>query len=245
MPDILFLSSISYFYMRNTFTRLAAVGSAAVLLSGCAGSYHAIQPERITSYQPASQVGAPVDFSYRYSALLTNGANKKYVKKERKRGYQIVAVQLKNNTGADLNFSRDLDLTFGDRPIQPVSSLQASNDLKQGVAIYLLYVLLNFNVGSYTTVNGQITQDNRTFIPTGPFIAGGNILGASGANKNMRNEFARYDLTNKVLRPGETVFGILSLRETNVAPLKLTLRNSAAVAPAATPAPVVPANGGQ
>lgn len=230
--------------MRNTFTRLAAVSSAAVLLSGCAGSYHAIQPERITSYQPASQVGAPVDFSYRYSALLTNGANKKYVKKERKRGYQIVAVQLKNNTGADLNFSRDLDLTFGDRPIQPVSSLQASEDLKQGVAIYLLYVLLNVRVGgTQNPYTGQVT--GGTFLPTGPFIAGGNMLGASAANKNMRNEFARYDLTNKVLRPGETIFGIVALRESNVAPLKLTLRSSAAVVPATTPAPAIPTNGGQ
>ncbi|NVO84729.1 hypothetical protein [Hymenobacter terrestris] len=232
--------------MRKTFTQVAAVVSAAVLLSSCAGSYHAIQPERITSYQSAAPAGAPVDFGYRYSALLTNGANKKYVKKERKRGYQMVAVQLRNNTANELNFSRDLELTFGDRPIQPVSSMQASEDLKQGVAIYLLYVLLNFNVGNYTTVNGQITEDNRVFLPTGPFIAGGNMLGASGANKNMRNELARYDLTNKVLQPGETVYGIVALRETNVAPLKLTLRNSAAAAPAATPAPAaVPNASGQ
>ncbi|RFP66035.1 hypothetical protein D0N36_06085 [Hymenobacter lapidiphilus] len=232
--------------MRKPFTQVAAVLSAAVLLSGCAGGYHAIQPERITSYQPAGPAGAAVDFSYRYSALLTNGANKKYVKKERKRGYQIVAVQLRNNTANEFNFSRDLELTFGDRPIQPVSSMQASQDLKQGVAIYLLYVLLNFNVGTYTTVNGQITEDNRTFIPTGPFIAGGNMLGASAANKNMRNELARYDLTNKVLQPGETVYGIVALRETNVAPLKLTLRNSAATAPATAPAPaVVPNASGQ
>ncbi len=235
--------------MRNTLTQLAAIASAATLLSGCAGSYHAIQPERITSYQAVTATGAPIDFSYHYSALLANGANKKYVKKERKRGYQIVAVQLRNNTVADLNFSRDLELTFADRPVQPVSSLQASDDLKQGVAIYLLYVLLNFNVGNYTTVNGQITEDNRTFIPTGPFIAGGNMLGASAANKNMRNEFARYDLTNKVLRPGETVYGIVALRETGVAPLKINFRNRAAAVPVTVPAPIntipVPGNGGQ
>ncbi|MBT2556795.1 hypothetical protein J7E24_03290 [Hymenobacter sp. ISL-91] len=236
--------------MRKTFTQVAAAVSATVLLSGCAGSYRAIQPERITSYQPAAPAGAPVDFSYRYSALITNGANKKYVKKERKRGYQVVAVQLRNNTANELNFSRDLELSFGDRPIQPVSSMQASEDLKQGVAIYLLYVLLNVTVGNYTTVNGQITEDNRVFLPTGPFIAGGNMLGASAANKNMRNELARYDLTNKVLRPGETVYGIMALRETNVAPLKLTLRNSAAAAPAAAPMPTpasapVPTTSGQ
>ena len=126
--------------MRNTFTRLTAVVSAATLLSGCAGSYHAIQPERITTYQPSGAAGSPVEFNYRYSALLTNGSNKKYVKKERKQGYQVVAVQIKNNTSTDLNFSRDLELTSGGRPIMPVPSVQAANDLKQGVAIYLLYI---------------------------------------------------------------------------------------------------------
>ncbi|MCR5887120.1 hypothetical protein LRS06_04875 [Hymenobacter sp. J193] len=84
------------------------------------------------------------------------------------------------------------------------------------------------------------------FLPTGPFIAAGNMIGAGTANKNMRNELARYDMTNKVIRPGETVYGLLPLRETNVAPLKLTLRNSAttiapATAPAATPATPAPA----
>ncbi|MET4107223.1 hypothetical protein [Hymenobacter sp. UYP22] len=236
--------------MRKQFTRLAAAAAVAATISSCAGSYHAIRPDRLGNYQAATQAGAPVEFEYRYSALLANGANKKYVKKERKQGYQVVAVKVKNNTSTDLNFSRDLELTFGDRPIIPVPSVQAASDLKQGVAIYLLYVLLNFNVGSTSSVNGTVVQDNTTFIPTGPFIAGGNMLGASMANKNMRNEFARFDLTNKVIRPGETVYGIVPIREMNVAPLKLVLRTSAAsvpvtvpaTAPAATPAP---SNGGQ
>lgn len=232
--------------MRKPFTRFAAVVSAAALLSSCAGSYHAIRPERITTYQAATTTGAPVEFSYRYSALLTNGANKKYVKKERKRGYQVVAVQVKNNTSTDLNFSRDLELTFADRPIMPVPSVQAANDLKQGVAIYLLYVLGIGQIGGTTNpYTGQTT--GGTILPWGPFVAGGNMLGASAANKNMRNEFASYDLTNKVIRPGETVYGIVPLRELNVAPLKLVLRTSAAGIPASTPtaAPAPATNGGQ
>ncbi|UOQ82793.1 hypothetical protein [Hymenobacter sp. 5414T-23] len=180
---------------------------------------------------------APVEFSYQYSALLTNGPNKKYVKKERKKGYQVVAVRLKNNTSTDLNFSRDLELTFADRPVVPVSSLQAADDLKQGVAIYLLYVFGIGRIGgSVDPYTGQTT--GGTILPWGPVAAAGNMLGASAANKNLKMEFARYDLTNKVLHPGETVYGIMSLRESNVAPLRLTLRNQAAMtAPAAPPTP--------
>ena len=66
------------------------------------------------------------------------------------------------------------------------------------------------------------------------------MVGAGMANANLRKEFMQYDIANKVIRPGETVFGIISLRETNVAPLNLSLRNQAATTsppaqPAATP----------
>ncbi len=58
------------------------------------------------------------------------------------------------------------------------------------------------------------------------------MLGASLANKNFRNELEQYDLTNRNIRPGETVYGLVSLREPNVAPLRLELRTVAAAAPA-------------
>ncbi|MCR5887121.1 hypothetical protein LRS06_04880 [Hymenobacter sp. J193] len=67
--------------MQKTFTNLVAAATVASTLAGCAGSYRAIQPERITSYQSTSGKGVPVEFSYRYGALLTHGPNKKYVKK--------------------------------------------------------------------------------------------------------------------------------------------------------------------
>ncbi|MCB2408283.1 hypothetical protein [Hymenobacter lucidus] len=242
--------------MQTSFTRILA-GAALLLTTSCAGSYTAIRPSTITSYSSTTAPNSPVEFSYQYGALSLHGGNKKYLKKERKRGYQTVAVSIKNNTDAELNFSRDLELYFGDRPVAPVPALQAANDMKQGVAIYLLYLLLNFQVGGTVTTNqytGQQTTTGGTFIPTGPFIAGGNMLGASGANKNMRLELVKHDLTNKVLRPGETVYGIISLREVNVAPLHLVLRNSAATTRPASPMPAtepgapaqsLPAGGGQ
>jgi hypothetical protein len=114
--------------------------------------------------------------------------------------------------------------------------VQAAQDLKQGVAIYLLYVLGIGQIGgSYDPLTGQTT--GGTLLPWGPFAAAGNMIGASSANANLRKEFLRYDLANKTIRSGETVFGIVSLRETNVAPLRLALRNQAAF----TPAPAQPA----
>ncbi|OUJ72510.1 hypothetical protein [Hymenobacter crusticola] len=238
--------------MPKNFTCFVA-GATLLAATGCAGSYHAIQPDRISTYQSNSRSNEPLEFSYQYSALQQHGGNKKYTKKEHKRGYQVVAIRLKNNTSTDLDFSRDLELSFGDRPIMPVPPVQAAHDLKQGVAIYALYTLLNFNVGGTTTTNqytGQTTTTGGTFLPTGPFIAAGNMIGAGTANANLRREFVRYDMANKVIHPGETVYGIISLRETNVAPLRLSLRNNSVTiqpnqaAPSSMPAQSLPNGGG-
>lgn len=221
--------------MASIFTNLCVVGLLA-LSTGCAGSYTLVKPDRIGSYTQSPSSG-PVEFAYQFDALRLRGGNKKYVKKEAKRGYRVVAVRLTNKSTQEINFSRDLTLLYGDRPVTPISGTVAASDMKQGVAIYLLYLLANTSVGGQ--FNPQTgTTTGATFLPTGLFIAGGNMLGASGANTNMRKEFEYYDLTNRTIKPGETRYGILSLREAAVAPLKVEMRaNAAATAPAAQPTP--------
>lgn len=217
---------------------LAGLLLATTLLgSGCAASYTAIMPERIVN-TPAASAAAPLSYAYQFDALRARGRNKRYSKREAKKGYRIVALRVTNNTPSDVNFSRDAVLYFGDRPVQPVSPELAAQDIKQGIAIYLLYILLNFNVGGTTTYNsytGQSTTTGGTFLPTGPFIAGGNMLGASIANKNFREDLTHNDLSNRTIHPGETAYGTVCLRETNVAPLRLELRTMASNTPAPQP----------
>lgn len=203
--------------------RLPLLGSAGLLtlLSSCAGFYTTIQPARIATYQSAPSAG-PIDFAYQFDALRLAGGNKKYVKKETKKNYRVAAVRLTNNGTQEINFSRDLTMYLGDQPVSPVPAPIAARDLRQGVPIYLLYVLLN---PTFTTSqNGQ--PENSTFLPIGPFIAGGNMIAAGTANSNLRREFTGFDLTNRVIRPGETVYGIVSLHELAVAPLRVELRTS-------------------
>ena len=222
--------------MNLRFTHLCAAGLLA-FTTGCAGSYSLIRPDQITTYTP-SQSSGPVDLAYQFDALRLGGSNKKYRKKEAKKGYHIAAVRVTNNWDRDVNFTRDLNLIYGDRPILPVSSAVAAQDLKQGVPIYLLYLLLNPTVGGTTDAQTGATTGG-TFIPTGPLIAGGNMLVAGGANANLRREFIAFDLTNRTLKPGETVYGILSLRESAVAPLRLEMR-AASPPPAQAPAAALP-----
>lgn len=230
--------------MKQHFTTLCAAGLLACT-TGCAGSYSLIQPKNIPSYTVSQSTG-PVSLAYQFDALRLTGRNKKYVKKESKFGYRVVAVRLTNNWDREVNISRDLTLYCGDRSVTPVPGTIAARDLRQGVAIYLLYLLANVQIGGTIDARTGATTGS-TFLPTGIFIAGGNMLVASGANGNLRKEFEAYDLTNRTLKPGETVYGILSLRETTVAPLRFEFHNnapfptpSAATLPT-TPAPAAPA----
>jgi hypothetical protein len=233
----------SLYFMKKPLTRsFAALLAACTLLgSSCAGSYTPIKPDRVATFQ-SSPTTAPLQFGYQFDALRLHGRNKKYVKKEQKKGYHVVAVQVKNNTSTDVNFSRDAVLYYGDRPVTPVAADLAAHDMKQGVAIYLLYVLLNPTFSRYTTTNGQVTSSDGTTLYIGPFIAGGNMLGASLANNNFRRELEQYDLTNRTIHPGETVYGLLCLREAAVAPLRLELRTVASTTLPSTPvaAPALP-----
>lgn len=219
--------------MVSRFTHLFAAGLLA-FTTGCAGSYTLIRPKTIRTYT-ASPTTGPVSLDYQFDALRLTHRNKKYVKKENKFGYRVVAVKVTNNWDREVNFSRDLNLIYGDRPIMPVPATTAAHDLRQGVPIYLLYLLLNFQVGGTTDARTGNTTGG-TFLPTGPFIAGGNMLVAGGANTNLRKEFEAYDLTNRVIKPGETVYGILSLRETAVAPIRVEPRMATPM-PAGLPTP--------
>ena len=131
-------------------------------------------------------------------------------------------------------------LYYGDRRVTPVAGSIAAHNMKQGVAIYLLYILLHPTLTKTNTTNGYATNSESSTYYIGPFIAGGNMLGASLANGNLRHELKQYDLTNRTIRLGETVCGLLCLRETVFAPLRLELRsvasNNAPAAPALPPA---------
>jgi hypothetical protein len=223
--------------MQRILTRSLALGLAATTLlgSGCAASFTPMHPERVATYQ-SSPAGSPLQFGYQYDALRQRGRNKKYAKKELKHGYHIVAVRVTNTTASEINFSRDAVLYCGDRPVQPVAAQIAAQDMKQGVWIYLLYVLLNPTFTKTTTTNGYVTTSDGTTLYVGPFIAGGNILGASLANANFRRDLENNDLINRNIRPGETVYGLISLREPTVAPLRLELRTVASTTPTSAPA---------
>jgi hypothetical protein len=91
--------------------------------------------------------------------------------------------------------------------------------LKQGVPVYLLYLLLtpmNLYTGDDVTPIGLVL---------GPGIAFGNMIGAGGANQNFLKELESFNLMNKSIQPGETLYGIIGIRDSGYNPITIKVKN--------------------
>lgn len=204
----------------KTRLRIYAVVCVIVPLfsMGCASTYKPIDPQSV-SYSTENS-SKDFDFWYRYEALAYRG-NKKYEKKEKKYGFNVLAVKLTNKTDRPLNLVRDFEFSTVRGTVFPADNETIAKRIKQNVAIYLLYGLLYYSEG---TCNGDDCE-TTTFIPFGLGIAAFNMILASSANTSLRNEFNQYSLYGKEIAPGQTVHGIICLPETGYQPLSVKLKS--------------------
>lgn len=182
---------------------------SSFLLISCASSYTAIIPEKIT-YTLVQEIDS-VSFEYKYDIL-----EKKYAKKENKKGVKVVAVKLTNNTDEDIIFGNNVKVVFeNDSPVYVMDNFTVYDGLKQKVGNYLWYLLL---VGLYyeRTTQDQFNniESNRTQIGLviAPLVSGGNMIVADLSNRKFKEDLTKYDIIGKVIKPGETVYGLIGIR---------------------------------
>lgn len=192
----------------------------ALLLGSCASGYRPIQPQSI-NYANIPTDGE-IQIAYRYDVLAAMG-NKKLKKKEEKRGVNVVAVKITNNSDRPIKLGEDYNITAGGRVISPLAPLATFSTLKQKPALHLLYLLL-------TTARLNVNTDDPTDgIPVGlaigPGLAIGNLAVASGANKKFKTELITNDLISKTIPPNATVYGIIGMRNENYDPLGIQVLN--------------------
>lgn len=185
------------------------------LLSGCAQSYYALNPRRLT--YTASNNLEDIKLDYRYNILSETG-NKKMSKKERKHNVKLVAVKITNNTDNVITIGKNAAFFSGNSMIYPMDALTTKNSLKQSVPSHLFYLLLTPLTFS---VNGS--KPFPIGLILGPVISGGNMLAAGGANNKLYKELTEYDLLFRNIEPGETVCGLVGFKNLDYAPLTVRL----------------------
>ena len=181
-----------------------------------------INPDKITFNSKTENQGVTLEYKY-------NLLDKKYAKKEIKKGVRLVAVKILNNSDKDLTFGRDLLLTNSNgKHISIYENKRTLNMLEQKPASYLWYLLLTpMNLYTYETnsYGGQETSSSTPIgLIVGPGLAGGNFIAASSANKKFESEILEYDIMGRVIKKGETVNGLIGIISDNYELLKLKIQ---------------------
>ena len=193
---------------------------SVLFISGCATSYNAINPRQLYYTAHTSRDGILI--SYKYNVLQEKG-NKKFAKKERRKNVQMIAIKLTNKTNRTINARKDLIFYSGDTPIYPMQPVDVKNKIRQSVPSYLPYLLLTFTTVIFP--DGSSAVAVPVGLVLGPGITAGNMAVAATANKRLLDELDRYNILDKDIAPGDTVFGIISVQNSGFGPISVRLKN--------------------
>lgn len=191
-----------------------------LLAGGCASNYRSISPQ--TSYFNATENTDELELSYPYNILSEKG-NKKYASKEDKKGLRVVAVKITNHTDNPIKFPEDVELVAGNQPIYLLEPEFIHSKLKQGVPIYLLYLLFT-PMKLYTTDTKGETNTTDVGFLLGPGLTALNMGVAASANNKFKEDLMDYILANSTIERGETVYGIIGFKDFGYAAIKIKLK---------------------
>ncbi|MFO7657295.1 MAG: hypothetical protein R6W78_09525 [Bacteroidales bacterium] len=193
-----------------------------ILLSGCAATYKPINPPRLNYTSHDLQDG--IGLSYKHDVLRENG-NNKYAKKEYKRGIKLIAIKITNYTDSVINIGKDAAFFSGQSQIFPMEPIVIKESIKQIVPGYLPYLIFTFTNLYVTkgTYNGVSTQTYPIGIVLGPAITIGNMAVAGTANKNLLDELYKYNILNRDIQKGETVYGIIGIGDVGYRPISVKM----------------------
>jgi hypothetical protein len=184
-----------------------------LFLTSCAATYKKINPPFV-KYPPIDDAGT---FSYQYDVIRRAG-NSKLAKKELKAYMHVVAIKIHNNTDHALEYGKNYKIFSGNQEAGLLGPQVTGDIVKQKAGFHLFYLLLT----PTTVTNGETTIPVGLVL--GPALAVGNLAVAATANKRFRTELIEYDIENKVIAPGETVYGLITLRENGHLPLSLRMK---------------------
>ncbi|MFA9192028.1 hypothetical protein AAGV28_11680 [Flavobacterium sp. FZUC8N2.13] len=189
-----------------------------MFLNSCASGYKKINPETINYV--SKSIENNIVLEYKYDLL-----EKKYKKKETKNNIKLIAVKLTNNSEKEIVFGKDIRFSYENgNEVSLIETEKLFKTIKQSPASYLWYLLLT-PMNLYTTgSNGEQTSSTPIGLVVGPGLAGGNMIAASSANKNFKNELMQFDLNGRTIKKGETVYGLIGSNSNSYESIKIKVQ---------------------
>lgn len=187
---------------------------SVIIVTSCASGYKMIEPKSINYVSRNENNGAKLE--YKYDLL-----DKKYAKKEVKKGVKLVAVKITNESDRDLMFGREIKLTYENgKEIVAMENDKVFKSLKQSPASYLFYLLLT-PLNLYTSSSDGDTSSTPIGLVIGPGLAGGNMIAAGSANKKFKTELLEYNINGTLIKKGETKYGLVGIKSDSFDALKI------------------------
>ncbi len=189
----------------------------------CASSYKSINPETLEYHNHSTN--DKIEFSYHYDVLIES-KNKKYAKHELKNNLSLVAVKITNHTGHDINPMTDAVFYIDDKPAYFVDQKITEDKIKQGVPIYLLYLLfapVTLNTPATAADGSPTTNSFPIGLIIGPTLTATNMIIAGTGNKNFKQEIEQYDLYKQV-HDGETMYALVTFSDIGKDEITLRLK---------------------
>jgi hypothetical protein len=180
-----------------------------LILSGCASSYKPLRPN--ATYYPTTNTESGLEFSYKLGVLRENG-NKKYAKREDRKAIRLASVKIVNTSDRSYTVGSNLKFYSGNSELILIDP----------ATLYLLMTPIQF----YSTNSSGQTTSTPIGVVLGPGLAIGNMVGAGGANQNFLKELNTFNLINKTIKPGETVYGIIGIRDIGYNPINIKVLNN-------------------
>ncbi|PHS08077.1 MAG: hypothetical protein COA88_07225 [Kordia sp.] len=196
--------------------KIIVVLVAIVLLNSCASSYKSISPEQL-DYN-STEINEGVALEYKYNLL-----NKKYSRKETKKGVKLVAVKLTNSTEKELIFGQNLKLVDSKgNELSILSEEVVFKALKQHPATHLFYLLLS-PLQLYSGSSSGQGSGTPIGLVVAPVITGTNVIVSSKANKKFKKDLLSYNIIGNTIKKGETVYGLIGIKADDYDAIKMII----------------------
>lgn len=192
----------------------------ALLSSSCAKNYYQLNLNSANyekGYAQNEVDNEPLQFSYKYGVLSDFG-NEDYASKERSKNIDLVAVELTNVSDQPLVLGTHFHIYQSGQPVNFLSKQDVYKKLKQNTPLYFLYLgLSGLNYQETEVEIGTGVSRTTRFIPVGlilgPALAIINVSKSDKSNKIFKADLDRYYLHKNLIEPGETVIGLIGLRQ--------------------------------
>ena len=186
-----------------------------MLLTSCASRYKRINPETVVYNSISTDNG--ITMEYKYDVLT-----KKYKKKEGKKKLRVVAIRITNRGETEKVIGQDIRFVYqSGAELSLLDHKIIFKSLKQHPATHLLYMLFTpLNIYVSDGYNGS-TSTIPVGLAIGPGLTLGNVLTSSGANRKFRKELEAKSLIGKIIKPGETVSGVIGIAAEGYDPIQI------------------------